>query len=59
MTVIEWPERARDLLPSEGLTIYLSEITETKRALRFHAAGSRYIELLELFKQQSFASGPP
>jgi tRNA threonylcarbamoyladenosine biosynthesis protein TsaE len=59
VTVIEWPERARELLPPDHLTIYLNEITETKRSLRFHAAGARCIALLEQFKQQSFAGAPP
>jgi tRNA threonylcarbamoyladenosine biosynthesis protein TsaE len=57
VTVIEWPERAGDLLPPDHLTVYLSELTETKRSLRLHAAGARYVDLLEQFKQQSFAAG--
>jgi len=57
VTVIEWPERAAGLLPAEHLTVYLSDITETKRALRFHAEGTRYTDLLEQFKQHAFAPG--
>jgi tRNA threonylcarbamoyladenosine biosynthesis protein TsaE len=57
VTVIEWPERATGLLPGEHLTVYLSDITETKRALRFHAEGTRYTDLLEQFKQHAFAPG--
>ncbi|HMA33238.1 MAG TPA: tRNA (adenosine(37)-N6)-threonylcarbamoyltransferase complex ATPase subunit type 1 TsaE [Chloroflexia bacterium] len=57
VTVIEWPERAAGLLPAAHLTIYLSDIAETKRALRFHAAGARYTDLLERFKSQAFAPG--
>ncbi len=60
VTVIEWPERAAALLPLERLTVYLSDIAETKRALRFHAAGARYSALLERFKEHAFAhSGVP
>lgn len=57
VTVIEWPERAAGLLSAEHLAIYLSDIAETKRALRFHASGPRYAELLEQFKNQAFAPG--
>jgi tRNA threonylcarbamoyladenosine biosynthesis protein TsaE len=57
VTVIEWPERAAGLLPEERLTVYLSDIAETKRALRFQAEGARYAALLEEFKSHAFATG--
>ncbi len=57
VTVIEWPERAAGLLPAQHLTIYLSDLTETKRALRLHAEGQRYVELIEQFKGLAFAPG--
>ncbi|MDQ2806639.1 MAG: tRNA (adenosine(37)-N6)-threonylcarbamoyltransferase complex ATPase subunit type 1 TsaE [Chloroflexota bacterium] len=57
VTVIEWPARAAGLLPAHHLTIYLSDVTDTKRALRFHAEGVRYVELSEQFKGQAFAQG--
>src|SRR3954454_15691227 len=44
VTVIEWPALAEPLLPAERLTIYLAHLTDTKRALRFHATGTRYEE---------------
>jgi tRNA A37 threonylcarbamoyladenosine biosynthesis protein TsaE len=53
--VIEWPALAESLLPAERLTIYLSHLTDTKRALRFHADGERYLDLLQQFKDQAFA----
>ncbi|MGI8589036.1 MAG: tRNA (adenosine(37)-N6)-threonylcarbamoyltransferase complex ATPase subunit type 1 TsaE [Chloroflexia bacterium] len=56
VTVIEWPERALGFLPKEHLTVYLSDMTETKRELRFHAEGRRYADLLEQFKKQAFAA---
>jgi tRNA threonylcarbamoyladenosine biosynthesis protein TsaE len=55
VTVIEWPELATSLLPAEYLIIYQTHLTDTKRALRFHAEGARYLELLQQFKEQSFA----
>ena len=57
VTVIEWPERAKGLLPDQFLQIILTDLTDTKRALRFHAEGSRYVELAEQFKGQAFAQG--
>lgn len=57
VTVIEWPERATGLLPSQFLKIILTDLTDTKRALRFHAEGGRYVELAEQFKGQAFAQG--
>jgi tRNA threonylcarbamoyladenosine biosynthesis protein TsaE len=57
VTLIEWPERAAELLPEQRLTVFLSDLSETKRALRFHADGARYVDLLELFKGQAFAHG--
>jgi tRNA threonylcarbamoyladenosine biosynthesis protein TsaE len=55
VTVIEWPGLADELLPAERLTLYLAHMTETKRALRFHADGARYLDLLQQFKEQAFA----
>ena len=56
VTVIEWPERAGAFWPPDRLTVYLSDIAETKRALRFHADGPHYVGLLERFKGQAFAA---
>lgn len=57
VTVIEWPERAAGLLPAEHLLVTLSHLAETKRSLRFHAAGAHYADLLEQFRSQAFAPG--
>jgi tRNA threonylcarbamoyladenosine biosynthesis protein TsaE len=59
VTVIEWPELAEPILPAEHLTVYLTHLTDTKRALRFHAEGPRYLELLQQFKDQAFAHQEP
>jgi len=42
--VIEWPARAGDLLPLEALRIYLSDITETKRAEQLIQAHSAELQ---------------
>lgn len=46
-TVIEWAERAEDLLPDEMLSIYLSHLSENSREVGFLAEGERYEKLLE------------
>jgi tRNA threonylcarbamoyladenosine biosynthesis protein TsaE len=55
VTVIEWPELAAAVLPAEYLIVYLTHLTDTKRALRFHAEGTHYLELLQQFKDQAFS----
>ncbi len=55
VTVIEWPALAAPLLPAEHLTIYLTHLTDTKRAFRFHAEGTHYQALLQQFKDQAFS----
>jgi tRNA threonylcarbamoyladenosine biosynthesis protein TsaE len=49
--LIEWPERMNGLVPSERLWVHLDYIDEEGRGMKFHAAGSRYDELLELIRQ--------
>ena len=51
-TVIEWAERAEDELPSEYLSVYLSDISETSRELGFFAEGERYGTLLAQFRKR-------
>jgi tRNA threonylcarbamoyladenosine biosynthesis protein TsaE len=47
VTVIEWPERLKYLLPKEFLRIKLSSKTKDQRIIDFSAKGSRYKKLLE------------
>ncbi len=47
VTVIEWPERLKFLLPKEFLKIKLLIKPKNKRLLKFSAQGRRYKELLE------------
>lgn len=54
--VIEWAERAREILPAERLWIVLHHLDESKRQLRFDVSGARYEQLLQEFRQQTFGS---
>lgn len=55
VTVIEWAERAREIMPRERLWITLSHLEYTKRSLLFEATGARYIELLALLRAELFS----
>ncbi len=55
VTVIEWPERGGEFMPTERLLIRLTYLSETKRTIRFSATGRRYSALLAEFKQEAFA----
>jgi tRNA threonylcarbamoyladenosine biosynthesis protein TsaE len=57
VTVIEWAERASEILPQERLWISLSYIEFTKRSLIFEAAGERYIAVLQALKEDLFGRG--
>lgn len=46
ITVIEWADRLKYLLPGESLKIEISFRTPAQRLLEFSAKGSRYKELL-------------
>ena len=47
ITVIEWPERLKFLLPKEFLKIKLSIKAKNQRYFKFMAKGARYKKLLE------------
>ncbi len=47
VTVIEWPDRAGDLLPDDRLDVRLEHIAESKRAVTLDATGPRSRALLE------------
>lgn len=49
VTVIEWAEKIRAVLPTEHLWITFRHIGEDERALQFQATGARYIEWLSEF----------
>lgn len=52
--MIEWPERIEAWLPPDRLWVALAHLTETRRQLRFKAAGKRPSALLAAFKQHAF-----
>ncbi|MDP2044319.1 MAG: tRNA (adenosine(37)-N6)-threonylcarbamoyltransferase complex ATPase subunit type 1 TsaE [Candidatus Omnitrophota bacterium] len=47
ITIIEWPERLKFLLPKEFLKIKLSNKSRNQRMLEFIAKGPRYKQLLK------------
>jgi tRNA threonylcarbamoyladenosine biosynthesis protein TsaE len=55
ISLIEWADRAKNLLPSEYLTIELGHLEETKRRVILRPYGQRFLTLLESFKQATFA----
>jgi tRNA threonylcarbamoyladenosine biosynthesis protein TsaE len=55
ITMIEWADRAKDLLPKEYLMVELYHLEETKRRVVLRPHGQRFLALLEAFKQASFA----
>ena len=47
VTVIEWAERAEDVLPDECLSVYLTYLTESNREIGFLGEGERYRNLVD------------
>jgi tRNA threonylcarbamoyladenosine biosynthesis protein TsaE len=54
VSVIEWAERAPEILPPENLLIRLSMVSEFKRGVYMIPHGARYVELLREFKRRAF-----
>lgn len=54
VVVVEWPDRAREWLPAEALTVELQHVDETKRRMIITATGERYEDLLLSFKEVAF-----
>jgi tRNA threonylcarbamoyladenosine biosynthesis protein TsaE len=54
MSVVEWADRARALMPANHLWITLAHIDATRRALRFEAQGERHMDLLRRFRRKAF-----
>jgi tRNA threonylcarbamoyladenosine biosynthesis protein TsaE len=52
--IIEWPERALEILPAERLWIQLDCEDHDRRRLLFSAEGQSYEELLQEFRQTAF-----
>lgn len=54
--IIEWAERARQMMPPEHLWIELDFVNQTRRALHFVARGERHTELLREFRRVAFGA---
>jgi tRNA threonylcarbamoyladenosine biosynthesis protein TsaE len=59
VTVIEWAERAADMLPHERLWINLTYADTNKRALLLQACGAHYVGVLAALRQAVFGAGSP
>jgi len=55
VTVIEWAERAIEILPPYRLWVLLKHVSYTERLLLFEASGPRYVEILRALEQLLFA----
>jgi tRNA threonylcarbamoyladenosine biosynthesis protein TsaE len=55
ITMIEWADRAKSLLPTDYLTVELHHLEETKRRVILRPRGGRFLALVEAFKQATFA----
>jgi tRNA A37 threonylcarbamoyladenosine biosynthesis protein TsaE len=59
VTVIEWAERAKSLIPPEHLWIkldFVERVDTTRRHLWFSAHGRRHQALLRAFRQAAFGA---
>lgn len=54
VVVVEWPDRGRNWLPAEALSVELEHVDETKRRVIITATGRRYEDLLQAFKEAAF-----
>jgi tRNA threonylcarbamoyladenosine biosynthesis protein TsaE len=61
VTVIEWAERAGELMPRERLWISLGYLDYAKRSLLFQATGEHYVRMLVDLRNALFPRkpGPP
>lgn len=57
VTVIEWADRAREVIPRERLWITLLWTDYTKRTLIFEATGEHYVEILSRLKETIYGAG--
>ena len=55
VTVIEWAERAQELVSAERLWITLTYLDYTKRCLLFEASGEHHVEMLAKLRAELFS----
>ena len=53
VTVIEWGEKAGQLIPEESLSIEISYLSDKERCLEFKANGKRYGQIIDEIKKRS------
>jgi tRNA threonylcarbamoyladenosine biosynthesis protein TsaE len=52
VTIIEWPERAGLLLPTEHLFVEITDVADTKRSLAFVPRAEKYKPVIEGLKKE-------
>ncbi len=58
VTVIEWAERAQDIMPGERLWVNLSYLNyDSKRRILFEASGEEYMQILLSLKETLWGKG--
>jgi tRNA threonylcarbamoyladenosine biosynthesis protein TsaE len=55
VSLIEWADRAKTLLPAEYLDVELYHLEETKRRVVLRPHGQRFAAILQAFKETAFA----
>ncbi|MBM3187932.1 MAG: tRNA (adenosine(37)-N6)-threonylcarbamoyltransferase complex ATPase subunit type 1 TsaE [Chloroflexi bacterium] len=59
VTVIEWAERAIEIIPAQRLWVTLTYLDHTKRRLFFEASGARYREILRTLERELYGRPSP
>jgi tRNA threonylcarbamoyl adenosine modification protein YjeE len=54
VSIVEWAERARQIMPPDRLWIELGFVDQTRRTLNFVAQGERHTALLREFRRTAF-----
>jgi len=54
VTVIEWAERASELVPQDHLWITLSYLDYNKRSILFEASGDHYVDILNNLRAELY-----
>ena len=59
VTVIEWPDRAGDLLPTDRVDVRLEHVAETKRRVTVAPTGPRSRRLVDAVRDDAFGEKQP
>jgi len=59
VTVIEWPDRAGDLLPIDRVDVRLEHVAETKRRVTVEPTGPRSRRLVDAVRDDAFGEKQP